>query len=136
VSGNGGQDFAAFARRMQGMQSALANVQADMAALEATGYGGNGLVAATVTGKGRLVGLRIDSSVIDPDDPETLCDLIIAAVDEATDSMTEQRDRRMSGITEDLHVVADGIRRRTADLESRPKPLRPNRRFDASGGVS
>jgi DNA-binding protein YbaB len=41
-------------------------------------------VTATVTGAGELVGLVIKPEVVDPDDTETLADLIVAAVRDAT----------------------------------------------------
>src|SRR5947207_13424314 len=62
---------------MQAAQEALAN-----ATVEATA--GGGVVKATVTGDGELRGIKIDPSVVDPDDVGTLEDLVLAAITEAT----------------------------------------------------
>jgi len=62
---------------MQAAQAALANE-----VIEATV--GGGVVKATVTGEGALRAISIDPSVVDPNDVETLEDLVVAAVTEAT----------------------------------------------------
>ena len=62
---------------MQAAQEALANTLVDATA-------GGGVVKATVTGDGELRAISIDPSVVDPDDVETLEDLVLAAVTEAT----------------------------------------------------
>lgn len=54
--------------------------QERLEAKELDASSGGGMVTARVTGKGDLKGLRIDPAVIDPDDPEMLEDLIVAAV--------------------------------------------------------
>ncbi|MFE4800205.1 YbaB/EbfC family nucleoid-associated protein [Streptomyces sp. NPDC056708] len=77
-------------------------VQEDLTGVQATGYGADGLVAATVSGDGRIVALRIDPSVIDPDDPETLADLIIVAVDSANQAVQEQRAASLAVVTDSL----------------------------------
>jgi hypothetical protein len=56
------------------------SAQQNLADLEVTGTAGGGLVSATVDGTGDLVSLEIDRSVVDPEDVETLADLIVAAV--------------------------------------------------------
>ena len=54
-----------------------------LAESEVTGSAGNGLVTVVVNGSGDLLRLRIDPSVVDPADIETLEDLIVAAVHDA-----------------------------------------------------
>ena len=65
------------------MQSQLQGAQEKLAATELTGTSGGGLVTATIKGTGELVGLVIKPEVCDPEDTETLADLIIAAVRDA-----------------------------------------------------
>jgi DNA-binding YbaB/EbfC family protein len=65
------------------MQSQLQNAQEKLASTELTGTAGGGLVTATIKGTGELVGLVIKPEVCDPEDTETLADLIIAAVRDA-----------------------------------------------------
>ena len=67
----------------QAMQQQLLAAQAQIAETEVTGQAGGGLVTATVKGTGELTGLSIDPKVVDPDDVETLQDLIIGAVADA-----------------------------------------------------
>ena len=62
---------------MQAAQEALASTTIDATV-------GGGVVRATVTGEGELREIKIDPSVVDPDDVETLEDLVVAAVIEAT----------------------------------------------------
>lgn len=123
-------DFTELARSVQRVQGDLTGVQADMTSLQATGFGGGGLVRATVSGEHRLVALSIDPSVIDPDDPETLSDLVIAAVDSANESMTEQRVKRMGEVTQGLGGLIDRLNRKPADDGDVVVPQFPSLRTD------
>jgi DNA-binding YbaB/EbfC family protein len=62
------------------MQEQLLSAQEELAEAEVTGTAGGGLVVATVSGSGELKALKIDPKVVDPEDTETLADLIVAAV--------------------------------------------------------
>lgn len=73
-------DMSALLAQAQAMQAQLQQAQEELANSTFTGTAGGGLVAATLTGGGELVGLVIKPEVIDPEDPEGLADLIIAAV--------------------------------------------------------
>ncbi|GAA3387051.1 hypothetical protein GCM10020369_28110 [Cryptosporangium minutisporangium] len=64
----------------QQMQQHLMEAQAQLAESEFTGAAGGGLVTATVSGTGELTGLTIQPAAVDPEDTETLADLIVAAV--------------------------------------------------------
>ncbi|MEK8143004.1 YbaB/EbfC family nucleoid-associated protein [Streptomyces sp. M10(2022)] len=103
-------DFAALASQARRMEGAMAGAQEDLTKIQATGFGGAGLVTATVSGEGRILDLRIDPSVIDPDDPETLASLVIAAVDSATQAVEEQRAASLSAITDGLTGLLTGLR--------------------------
>jgi DNA-binding YbaB/EbfC family protein len=110
MSDNEQTDFGALARRARQLQGEMSSIQSDLMALQATGFGGGGLVTATVSGKGRLLALQIDPSVIDPDDPGTLAELVIAAVDSANEAMAEQRNERMTAVTDGLQSMLAGLR--------------------------
>lgn len=110
MSDNGQIDFAALANQARRMEGEMAGVQEDLTKLQATGFGGDGLVAATVSGEGRILALRIDPSVIDPDDPETLADLVIVAVDSANQAVQEQRVASLSAVTDGLNGLLAGLR--------------------------
>jgi DNA-binding YbaB/EbfC family protein len=68
----------------QRMQEELLSAQQELADAEVTGSAGGGLVVATVSGTSELKALTIDPKAVDPDDTETLADLVVAAVRDAT----------------------------------------------------
>ncbi len=70
-------------KQAQKMQEQLAQTQAELAETEVSGTAGGGLVTATLTGGGELTALTIDPKAVDPDDVETLQDLVVAAVRDA-----------------------------------------------------
>lgn len=68
----------------QAMQAQLAQAQQQLESTTFDGSAGGGLVKAVVTGTGELTGLTIDPQTVDPDDTDTLADLVIAAVHDAS----------------------------------------------------
>lgn len=68
----------------QAMQAQLAQAQQQLEFTTFDGSAGGGLVKAVVTGTGELTGLTIDPQTVDPDDTDTLADLVIAAVHDAS----------------------------------------------------
>jgi nucleoid-associated protein EbfC len=85
----GGFDMAGLLAQAQAMQSQLMQAQADLEKQEVEGSAGGGLVTALVSGTGELLSLTINRSAVDPDDTETLADLIVAAVRDATENAKE-----------------------------------------------
>lgn len=110
MSDKGQIDFAALAGQARRMEGEMAGLQEDLPKIQATGFGGGGLVEATVSGEGRIVALRIDPSVIDPNDPETLADLVIVAVDSAHQGVEEQRVASLSVVADGLTGLLAGLR--------------------------
>ena len=82
-------------KQAQKMQQQLMDAQAELAAAQVEGSAGGGLVRATVTGSGELVALQIDPKAVDPDDVETLADLVVAAVRDASRSASELAAEKM-----------------------------------------
>ncbi len=82
--GPGGLDLSQLMQQAQQMQQQLATAQEELADAEVTGSAGGGLVTATMTGTGELIALTIAPAAVDPDDVETLADLVVAAVRDAT----------------------------------------------------
>jgi hypothetical protein len=76
-------------KQAQKMQRDLLAAQEEIAATTVEGSAGGNLVTATMTGAGELTGLTIDPSVVDPEDVETLQDLVVAAVRAAKDNADE-----------------------------------------------
>jgi DNA-binding YbaB/EbfC family protein len=72
-------------KQAQQMQAQMASAQEELADAEVTGSAGGGLVTATMSGTLDLVKVDIDPKVVDPEDIETLSDLIVAAVHAASE---------------------------------------------------
>jgi DNA-binding YbaB/EbfC family protein len=77
-------DMSGLLAQAQAMQEQFLNAQQELAEMQIEGSAGGDLVTATVTGSGELVGLVIKPEAVDPSDTETLADLIVAAVRDAT----------------------------------------------------
>ncbi|QNE20211.1 YbaB/EbfC family nucleoid-associated protein [Kribbella qitaiheensis] len=79
----------------QAMQSQLMEAQANLENQEVEGTAGGGLVTALVSGTGELLSLTIKPQAVDKDDTETLADLIVAAVRDASENAKEVAARAM-----------------------------------------
>ena len=77
-------DMSGLLAQAQAMQAQLMQAQQELADSQIEGSAGGGLVTATVSGTGELITLSIKPEAIDPDDPETVADLVLAAVRDAT----------------------------------------------------
>ncbi len=76
-------DMSGFLAQAQAMQQQLLTAQQELADAQVEGSSGGDVVTATVTGAGELVGLVIKPEAVDPEDTETLADLVVAAVRDA-----------------------------------------------------
>ena len=81
------------------MQRKVMEAQQELEDTRVVGTSGGGLVIATVTGTGELVGLSLDPQVVDPEDTETLADLVLAAVRDATTAARELAAEQMGDVT-------------------------------------
>jgi len=93
----------------QRMQQQLMAAEEQLADAEVDGTAGGGLVTATVSGTGELLDLVIDPKAIDPDDTETLADLILAAVRDATNNASALAAETMGPLTEGLGGTLGGL---------------------------
>jgi DNA-binding YbaB/EbfC family protein len=98
-SGGGQPNMQALLKQAQQMQRDLAAAQDELANTQVEGSAGGGLVSATVTGAGQVVAVRIDPSVVDPSDVETLEDLVVAAINDATRAACELQAEKMGPLT-------------------------------------
>ncbi len=80
------------------MQQDMQTVQEELESARVQASSGGGAVLATVTGKGKLVEVKIDPAAVDPDDVEMLQDLIVTAVREAQDTAEEEAEGKLRGI--------------------------------------
>ncbi|MFI9269676.1 YbaB/EbfC family nucleoid-associated protein [Kitasatospora sp. NPDC052896] len=93
----------------QKMQQDLAKAQEELAAAKVSGSAGGGLVEATVSGSGVLLGLTIAPEAVDPEDTETLADLVLAAVHAANAEAQKLQQERMGPLTQALGGLGGGI---------------------------
>ena len=89
-------------QQVQKMQADVQAAQAALAEERVEASVGGGLVKATVTGDGALVTISIDPSAVDPADVETLEDLVVAAVHEATRLAKEMQQEKLGAATSGL----------------------------------
>jgi len=82
-------------QQAQKLQAQMAQAQQELADAEVEGSAGGGLVTATVTGTGELTALAIDPKVVDPEDVETLTDLVVSAVQDAARNATELQQGKL-----------------------------------------
>ena len=93
--GAGGFDMSDLLAQAQAMQNQLMEAQANLESQEIEGSAGGGLVTALVSGTGELLSLTIKQEAVDPDDTETLADLVVAAVRDASENAKEVAARAM-----------------------------------------
>lgn len=82
-------------KQAQKMQQQMVQAQAELAEKQVTGTAGGGLVTATVTGAGDVVSLKIKPEAVDPDDVESLEDLVVAAIRDAGANAQELQSQAM-----------------------------------------
>ena len=82
-------------KQAQKMQQQLAAAQAELAEAQVTGTAGGELVTVTMTGSGELTAVTIAPAAVDPEDLETLQDLVVAAVRDASRQVNELTASRM-----------------------------------------
>lgn len=96
------KDLMGLMKQAQAMQEKMANAQAELDALEVEGTAGGGVVTVTMSGKGALKSVRIDRSLMVPDETEILEDLIVAAANDGRVKAERVLQERMAEITKGL----------------------------------
>ncbi|WP_232251145.1 YbaB/EbfC family nucleoid-associated protein [Actinoalloteichus sp. GBA129-24] len=94
-------------QQAQRMQQQVLAAQQELAEAEVTGSAGGGLVTATVNGSGELQTVNIDPKVVDPDDTETLGDLVVAAVRDANRQAQELAQQKLGPVAGGLGGLGD-----------------------------
>src|SRR5688572_22394414 len=89
-------------KQAQKMQQQLAQAQAALAETEVTGTSGGGLVTVTMTASGQALSVKIDPQAVDPDDVETLEDLVLAAFTNAAEAARAKTEETMGPLSAGL----------------------------------
>ena len=93
-----GMDLNALMKQAAEMQAQLAKAQEEAAQETVQASAGGGMVTVTVSGDLVVKSIVIDPQAIDPDDPELLSDMVLAAVNEALRSAQELAATRLGGL--------------------------------------
>jgi len=93
------KNFTQMMKQAQELQGRMAEMQADMENARCEGRSGGGLVVVTLNGKGDLVGIKIDPSLVKPDEAEILEDLIVAAHSDAKGKLEDMMKEKMKSLT-------------------------------------
>ena len=97
--GGGPQNMNAMIRQAQKMQEDMAALQEELDSREYDISAGGGVVSIKINGKKEVLAINIEPEVVDPDDIETLSDILVAAVNEAIKRVEDTNSAEISKIT-------------------------------------
>ena len=100
--GGGQPNMQQLMKQAQKMQQQMLAAQQELAEAQVTGTSGGGLVTATVTGSGEVLSIKIDPKAVDPDDVETLEDLVVAAVHDASRAAAALAEEKMGPLSQGM----------------------------------
>ena len=104
MMGGGPQNMGAMIKQAQKMQEDMANLQEELDSREYDVSVGGGVINVKITGKKEILSIDMKPEVVDPDDIETLSDLLVAAVNEAIKKVEDTNASEMQKITGELNV--------------------------------
>ncbi len=96
-------------KQAQKMQRQMEEQAKELESKEFSATAGGGAVEATVSGSKKLLKLKLDEEVVDPEDVEMLEDLIVAAVNEACDKVDAESSSAMSKLTGGMGAGMPGL---------------------------
>lgn len=91
-------------RQAQMMQKKMQQIQEDMGKRTVEATAGGGMVTVVATGSQDIVSVKIDKTVVDPDDVDMLQDLVLAAVNDALKKAREMQQSEMAALTGGLKI--------------------------------
>lgn len=97
-------DFMNLLRQAQEMKKTMEQAQADLEQLTVTGTSGGGMVSVEANGHGQIRGVKIDRSVVNPDDVEMLEDLVTVAIADAQKKAATEVQMRMPKLPEGMNI--------------------------------
>ena len=107
--GGGPGNMQSMLKQAQKMQEDMATLQEDLDAREYDIKAGGGAVTVKINGKLEVSNIEIDPDVVDPDDVETLQDILTAAVNEAIKTVNDTNSTEMGKITGGLNMGGLGM---------------------------
>lgn len=91
-------------KQAQKMQEEMEKIQSELETKEVSASAGGGMIDVTVNGKKEIVSIKIKPDVVDPDDVETLEDLVMVAVNDAIKKADDMMAEGMSAITGGMNI--------------------------------
>ena len=102
--GGGPQNMQAMLRQAQKMQEDMAAKQAELDEREYDVSAGGGVVNVKINGKREILAIDLKPEIVDPDDIETLSDILVAAVNEAIKRVEDTNNSEMNKITGPMNL--------------------------------
>ena len=102
--GGGPQNMQAMLRQAQKMQEDMAAKQAELDAREYDVSAGGGVVNVKINGKKEILAIDLKPEIVDPDDIETLTDILMAGVNEAIKTVEKTNAAEMDAITGSMNM--------------------------------
>lgn len=102
--GGGPSNMQGMMRQVQKMQADMEALQADLDAREYEIKAGGGVVTVKITGKKEILSIDIKPEIVDPDDIETLSDVLVAAVNEAIKKVEDTNSAEMQKVTGNVSI--------------------------------
>jgi DNA-binding YbaB/EbfC family protein len=93
------KSFSNMMKQAQELQGRMADLQAEMERAQVEGRSGGGLVVVTMNGKGEMTGIKIDPSLLKPDEAEIMEDLIVAAHTDVKAKVEQLLQEKMQSLT-------------------------------------
>ena len=98
-------DMNALMKQAQQMQEQMVRAQEEAKTEIAEASAGGGMVTVKANGAGELVEISIDARAVDPDDPEMLADMVLAAANEALRAAAQAVETKIRGQMPDLGAL-------------------------------
>ena len=102
--GGGPQNMQAMLRQAQKMQEDMAAKQEELNAREYDVSAGGGVVNVKINGKREILAIDLKPEIVDPDDIETLSDILVAAVNEAIKRVDDTNNEELNKITGPMNL--------------------------------
>ena len=102
--GGGPQNMNAMIKQAQKMQEDMEALQAELDEREYDISAGGGVVNVKINGKREILAIDIKPEIVDPDDIETLSDILVAAVNEAIKRVETTNSEEMDKITKGMNM--------------------------------
>ena len=102
--GGGAQNMQAMIRQAQKMQEDVAAKQEELNAREYDVSAGGGVVNVKINGKKEILAIDLKPEIVDPDDIETLSDILVAAINEAIKRVEDTNSEELNKITGPMNM--------------------------------